>query len=98
MCVLRNPKSPHKHKINRHLPIKHLHQLKMRNRLKMMKMKIKRISHLKRKSMIKGEMTMIKTRKMSRKFRVKDRHTQESIKQFKEITMSTPSLVRFIRG
>jgi hypothetical protein len=37
MCVLRNPKSPHKHKINRHLPCKHLHQLKMRNRLKMMK-------------------------------------------------------------
>jgi hypothetical protein len=33
MCVLRNPKSLHKHKINRHLPIKHLHQLKMRNRL-----------------------------------------------------------------
>jgi hypothetical protein len=34
MCVLRNSKSPHKHKINRHLPYKHLHQLKMKNRLK----------------------------------------------------------------
>jgi hypothetical protein len=33
-----------------------------------------------------GEMTMIKTRKMSKKFRVKDRHTQEFTKRFKEIT------------
>jgi hypothetical protein len=33
--------------------------------------------------MIKVEMTMIKTRKMNR---VKDRHTQESTKRFKEIT------------
>jgi hypothetical protein len=81
MCVLRNPKGLHKHKINRHLPTKHLHQLKMRNRLKMMK--IRRMSHLKRRTMIKGEM---KTRKMIKKYRVKDRHTQESTKQFKEIT------------
>jgi hypothetical protein len=36
MCVLRNPKSLHKHKINHHLPRKHLHQLKTRIRLKMM--------------------------------------------------------------
>jgi hypothetical protein len=35
----------------------------MRIKLKMMKMKIKK-SHLKRRSMIKGEMPMIKTRKM----------------------------------
>jgi hypothetical protein len=73
--------SLHKHKINRHLPCKHLHQLKMRNRLKIMK--IRRMSHLKRRTMIKGEM---KTRKMSKKFRVKDRHTQESTKQHNEIT------------
>jgi hypothetical protein len=53
-CVLRNPKSPHKHKINRHLPTKHLHLPKMRNMLKMMKMKIKRMSHLKRRTLIKG--------------------------------------------
>jgi hypothetical protein len=46
--------------------------------------------------MIKGE--MIQTRKMSKKFRVKDRHTQESTKQLNEITPSTPSLVIFIRG
>jgi hypothetical protein len=44
MCVLRNPKSLHKHKINRHLPIKHPHQLKISIRLKMIK--IKRMSHL----------------------------------------------------
>jgi hypothetical protein len=92
MYVLRNPKSPHKHKINRHLPTKHLHQLKM------MKMKIKRMSHLKRRTMIKGETKMIKTRKMIKKYRVQDRHTQESTKQFNEITPSTPSLVTFIRG
>jgi hypothetical protein len=86
MCVLKNSKSLHKYKINHHLPTKHLHQLKMRIKLKTMKMKIKKMSHLKRRTMIKGEMTMIKTRKMSKKFRVKDRHTQESTKRFKEIT------------
>jgi hypothetical protein len=53
--------------------------------LKMM-MKIKRMSHLKRRRMIKGEIKSISTRKISKKFRVKDRHTQESTKQFKEIT------------
>jgi hypothetical protein len=83
MCVLRNPKSLHKHKINHLPPCKHLHQLKMRIKLKRMKMKIKRMSHLKRRAMIKGEMLMIKTRKM---MRVQDRHTQESIKQYNEIT------------
>jgi hypothetical protein len=64
----------------------------------MRKMKIKRMSHPKRRTMIKGEMILIKTRKMSRKFRVKDRHTQESTKKFNKITPSTPSLVTFIRG
>jgi hypothetical protein len=98
MCVLRNPKSLHKHKINHHLPTKHLHIPKMRIRLKLMKMKIKRMSHLKRRTMIKGEMKKMKTRKMIKKFRVKDRHTQESTKQFNEITPSTPSLVTFTRG
>jgi hypothetical protein len=47
---------------------------------------IKKMSHLKRRAMIKGEMTMTKTRKMIKKYRVKDRHTQESTKRFKEIT------------
>ena len=58
----------------------------MRNRLKMIKIKIKRMSHLKRRTMIKGEMIMIKTRKMIKKYRNKDRHTQESTKQYNEIT------------
>jgi hypothetical protein len=75
MYVLRNPKSLHKLKINHYLPCKHLHQLKMRIRLKTMKMKIKRMSHLKRRTMIKGEMKLIRTRKMIKKYRVKDRHT-----------------------
>jgi hypothetical protein len=46
-------------------------------------------------SVIKGEM---KTRKMIKKCRVKDRHTQESAKRYKEITPSTPFLVIYIRG
>jgi hypothetical protein len=58
----------------------------MRNRLKIMKKRIKRMSHLKMRSMIKGKMMKIKTRKMNRKYRVKDRHTQESTRRFKEIT------------
>jgi hypothetical protein len=49
-------------------------------------MKINRMSHLKRRTMIKGDMTMTKTMKMSKKSRIKDRHTQESTKRFKEIT------------
>jgi hypothetical protein len=61
-------------------------------------MKINRMSHLKRSTMIKGEMKKIKTRKMIKKYRVKERHTQESTKQYNEITPSTPSLVTFIRG
>jgi hypothetical protein len=84
MCVLRNLKSPHKHNINSHLACKDLHQLKMRIRLKMMK--IQRMSHLKRRTMIKGKIKSIRTRKMSKRFRVKYRHTQESTKQFNEIT------------
>jgi hypothetical protein len=97
-CAQRNPKSLHKHKINRHLPTKHLHQPKMRIKLKRMKMKIKTMSHLKGRTMIKGEMKIMKTRKMIKKFRVKYRHTQESTKQSNEITPLTPYLVIFIRG
>jgi hypothetical protein len=58
----------------------------MRNRLKVMKKKIKKMSHLKTRSMIKGDMMKIMTRKMNKKYRVKDRHTQESTRRFKEIT------------
>jgi hypothetical protein len=86
MCALRNPKSLHKHKINRHLLCKHLHQPKMRIKLKVMKKKIKKMSHLKRRTRVKGEMKIIKTRKLIKKYRVKDRHTQESTRQSNEIT------------
>jgi hypothetical protein len=41
------------------------------------------MSHLKRRTMIKGEMPIIKTRKMNK---IKGRHTQESTKQSNEIT------------
>jgi hypothetical protein len=61
-------------------------------------MKIKTMSHLKRRTLIKGEMMIMKTRKMIKRFEIKDRHTQESIKHFKEITPSTPYLVTFIKG
>jgi hypothetical protein len=70
----------------------------VRTRLKNKRMKIKMMSHLKRRTLIKGEMKMIKIRKMIKKFGIKDRHTQESTKQFKEITPSTPFLVTFTRG
>jgi hypothetical protein len=56
------------------------------------------MSHLKRRTIINGEMKKIKTRKMIKKYRVKECHTQESTKQYNEITPSTPSLVTFIRG
>jgi hypothetical protein len=36
--------------------------------------------HLKRRTLIKGEMMIMKTRKMSKRFSIKDRHTQESTK------------------
>jgi hypothetical protein len=70
----------------------------MRNKLKMMRMKIKKMSHLKKRTMIKGEMKSMNTRKMIKKFKVKYCHTQESTKEFNEITPTTPSLVTFIRG
>jgi hypothetical protein len=37
-----------------------------------------------------GEMNIMKIRTMIKKLGMKDRHTQESTKQFKEITPSTP--------
>jgi hypothetical protein len=84
MCVLRNLRSPHKHKINHHLPGKPPTQdedqaLEEEDEIKMM-------SHLKRRTLIKGEMKMIKTRRMIKRFMIIDRHTYESTKQFKEIT------------
>jgi hypothetical protein len=70
----------------------------MRVKLKKKKKKIKTMSHLKRTTLIKGEMKMIKTRNMIKKFGIKDPHTQESTKKFKYITPSTPYLVTFTRG
>jgi hypothetical protein len=70
----------------------------MRIRLKRMKMQIKTMSHLKRRTLIKGEMKIMMTRKMIKKLGIKDRHTQESTEQFKEITPSTPFLETTIRG
>jgi hypothetical protein len=57
-------------------------------------MKIKQMSYLKMTAMIKGEMQMIKTRRMKNQ----GRHTQESTKQSNEITPSTPFSATFIRG
>jgi hypothetical protein len=72
----------------------------MRNWLKKKrkKIKIKTMSHLKKKTLIKGEMKLIKKRRMNKRFKMKDHRTQESTKQFKEITPSTPNLVTSTRG
>jgi hypothetical protein len=67
------------------------------DQLKKKRMEIKTMSHFKRRTLIKGEMTM-KTRKMNKRLGIKYHHTQESTKQFIEITPSTPFLVTFIRG
>jgi hypothetical protein len=97
MCVLRNPKSPHKHKINYHLPYKHLHQLKVRVKLKKIKMKIKTMSHLKMRTLIKGD---------------EDNNDKEDDQEIRDQRpphprvhqaiqrdhMSTPFLVTFTRG
>jgi hypothetical protein len=58
MCVQKNSKSLHKCKINHHLPCEYLHQLKIRISLKKKRMKTKIMSHLKRRTLIKGEMKM----------------------------------------
>jgi hypothetical protein len=52
------------------------------------------MSPLKMTAIIKGEMQIMKTRRMNNQ----DCHTQESTKQFNEITPSTPSSATFIRG
>jgi hypothetical protein len=82
------------HKINHPPPRKHLHQLKLRMRFKLMNKMIKKMRHLKMKATIKGEIQLIKTRRM----KFQDCHTQESTKQSNEIILSTPSSATFIRG
>jgi hypothetical protein len=73
-------------------------QPKMRTWLIKKRINFKTMIHLKRKTLLKGEMKMIKIREMIKKFKIKDCHTQESTKQFKEITPSTPYLVTSTRG
>jgi hypothetical protein len=70
----------------------------MRSKLRKKRIKFKTMSHLKMMELIKGEMKLSKKRRTSKRFKIKDHLTQESTKQFKEITMSTPSLVTFKRG
>jgi hypothetical protein len=70
----------------------------MRNWLRKMRIKIKTMSHLKRKTLINWEMKMLKKRKMNKRFKIKDHRTKESTKQFNEITLSTPYLVTSTRG
>jgi hypothetical protein len=70
----------------------------MRIGLNKMKKKIKTMGHLKKRTLIKGEMKTIMIKKMIKRLEIKDRHTQESTKQSKEITPSTPFLVTFTRG
>jgi hypothetical protein len=59
---------------------------------------MKIMSHLKKRTLIKGEMKLIKKRRMNKRFKIKDHRTQESTNQFKEITPSTPYLATFKRG
>jgi hypothetical protein len=45
-----------------------------------------------------GEIKLNKKKRMSKKFKLKDNLTQESIKQFNEVNPSTPFSVTFKRG
>jgi hypothetical protein len=66
--------------------------------LKRKRIKIKSMSRLKRRTLIKGEMKTIKIKKVIKRFRIQDHHNQESTKQFKEITPPTSYLVTPTRG
>jgi hypothetical protein len=98
MCIPRNPKILHKHKIKHHLPCKHLHSTQDEDKAQEEEDEDQDNEPHEGEDIDQGEMKMIKTRKMIKGFRIKDCHTQESIKQFKEITPSTPFLVTFTRG
>jgi hypothetical protein len=56
-------------------PSSSLHQHKMRNKLKNKKIKFKTMSHLNMMALIKGEMKLGKTRRMNKRFRIKDHLT-----------------------
>jgi hypothetical protein len=73
-------------------------QTQVRNWFKKNKIKVKIMSHLKKKTSIKGEMKLIKKRRMNKRSKIKDHLTQESTKQFNETTLSTSYLVTFKRG
>jgi hypothetical protein len=98
MYILKYPRSLHQLKINLHPPYKPLHQHKMRNKVKTKKIKFKTMSQLKMMAWIKGDMKLGNTRRMNKRFRIKDHLTQESTKQFNETTSLTPSLVTFKRA
>jgi hypothetical protein len=70
----------------------------MRNKLYKLKIKLKTMSHLKTRALIKGEMKLSKKRRMSKRSKTKHHLTLESIKQFSETTPSTPFSVTFKRG
>jgi hypothetical protein len=70
----------------------------MRNKLRKKKVKFKTTNHLKMMALIKGEMKLSKNRRMNKRFGIKYHLTQESIKQFNEITPSTPFLLIYKRG
>jgi hypothetical protein len=76
---------------------KHSIPSKLQNQLNCLEKAFKKRMKIKRRTLIKGEMKIMKTRKMIKKFRIKDHRTQESTKQFKEITLSTPYLVTSTR-
>jgi hypothetical protein len=87
---LQEPKEPSQAQDKPSSSYTHLHQLKMRNRLnKKKKIKFKTMSLLMKKASIKGKIKLIKKRRMNKRFKIKDHLTQESTKQFNEITPST---------
>jgi hypothetical protein len=50
----------------------------MRNWLNKKRINMKIMSQLKKRTLIKGEMKLIKKRRMNKRFRIKDHRTQES--------------------
>jgi hypothetical protein len=55
MCAHKFLRSLHKYKINLHPQIKHVHQLRMKSKLKKMRNKFKTMNKLKMKAWIKGD-------------------------------------------
>jgi hypothetical protein len=70
----------------------------MMNKLKKKKIKFNTMSHLKMMALMNGEINLRKTRRLNKRFKIKNHLTQESAKQFNETTRSTPSAVTFKRG